>query len=295
MALSEESGNGLVMPVTPLGNGGYGNGGFGGWESWIILFLIFGMFGNGGWGNGVGGFNNALGYDFPWLMNGQNGINANTNNGFAQAATQSAISNLQNSVISGFGDTALGIAGVNQSICQTGNGIVNALNSGFANAETSANARQMADMQQNFAAQTATLQGFNGLQSQLANCCCENRASVADLKYTVATEGCADRNVVSNGVRDIITNQNAGIQKVLDTICQNQIEQKNDTIAQLRSELMYARGQASQDVQTAAIQAGQRALANEVEQYVAPRAIPSYVVQNPNCCTPNYGCGCGMA
>lgn len=81
---------------------------------------------------------------------------------------------------------------------------------------------------------------------------------------------------------------------MLDTICQNQIEQKNDTIAQLRSELMYARGQASQDVQTAAIQAGQRGLANEIEQYVAPTPRPAFLVQNPNCCSPNYGCGCGM-
>lgn len=179
MALSDEStNNGLVMPVQPMGNGGYGNNnGFGNdIGSWVILLLLFGMF-NGGWGNGGyggGGFNNALGYDFPWLMNGQNGINANTNAGFTQAATQSAISGLQSSVTSGFGDvqTALcgGFAGVNQNICQTGNSVVNALNSGFANAETAATARQIADMQQNFANQTAMLQGFNGLQSQLAQC-----------------------------------------------------------------------------------------------------------------------------
>lgn len=87
---------------------------------------------------------------------------------------------------------------------------------------------------------------------------------------------------------------NNGIQSIKDQLCSDKIEQKNDTIAQLRSELMYARGQASQDVQTAAIQAGQRVLANEVEQYVSPKPIPSYLVQNPNCCTANYGCGCGM-
>ena len=169
MALTDESSNnGLIMPVQPMGNVGYGNtGGFGGdWGAWLILFLIFGMFNNGGWGNngyGAGGFNNALSYDFPWLMNGQNGINANTNAGFNQAATQSALSGIQSSITSGFGDVALGISGVNQNICQTGNGIVNALNSGFANAETAANARQIADMQQNFANQTAMLQGFNGM------------------------------------------------------------------------------------------------------------------------------------
>ena len=74
-------------------------------------------------------------------------------------------------------------------------------------------------------------------------------------------------------------------------MCADKIEQKNDLIAQLRSELMYARGQASQDVQTAAIQTGQRALASEVEQYVAPKAMPAYLVQNPNCCPQaQFGC-----
>ena len=109
----------------------------------------------------------------------------------------------------------------------------------------------------------------------------------------MATENCADRSALSDGVRDIIANQTNNTQRILDQMCNDKIEQKNDIINQLRSELMYARGQASQDVQTAAIQAGQRTLANEVEQYVAPRAIPAYMVQNPNCCYQgNYGCGC---
>jgi hypothetical protein len=75
-------------------------------------------------------------------------------------------------------------------------------------------------------------------------------------------------------------------------MCQDKIDAKNDTIAQLRSELMYARGQASQDVQTAMIQSGQRQLANEIEQYVLPTPRPAYLVQNPNCCQQS-GCGCG--
>lgn len=282
MSLTDD--NNMVMPVSPMGNGNAG--GFGGdWGSWIILFLIFGMF-SGNWGGFGGAANGAMGYDFPWLLNGQNGINANTNNGFSQAATQSAISGLQGSVTSGFGDvqTALcgGFAGVNASINAAQNAVAQQL---YTN--------QIADLERSYAAQTAQTAAMNNIGMSLQNCCCENRANVADLKYTVATENCADRAALSEGLRDVISNQNAGIQRVLDTICQNQIEQKNDTIAQLRSELMYARGQASQDVQTAAIQAGQRALANEVEQYVAPRPIPSYAVQNPNCCSQNYGCGCG--
>lgn len=282
MSLTDESN--MVMPVSPMGNGN-ANGFGGDWGSWIILFLIFGMF-SGNWGGFGGAANGAMGYDFPWLLNGQNGINANTNNGFAQAATQSAISGLQGSVTSGFGDvqTALcgGFAGVNASINNAQNAVAQQL---YTN--------QISDLERSFAAQTASTQGMTALQGQLAQCCCDNRLATAQTQALVQSENCADRAALSEGLRDVITNQNAGIQKVLDTICQSQIEQKNDTIAQLRSELMYARGQASQDVQTAAIQAGQRALANEVEQYVAPRPIPSYAVQNPNCCSQNYGCGCG--
>ena len=272
--LSEEN-NGFYMPVAPAyGNGNGGFGGFGGDWGWIILLLLFA---GGGWGNGFGGgYNNALGYDFPWLLNGQNAINANTNAGFDSFATQSAIGNLQGAVTSGFGDvqTALcgGFAGVNAGIAN-----------GFAQAEISENARQMANMNQMF-----------GVQTALQNCCCENRANIADLKYTVATENCADRQVISDGIKDILSATQAQTQAILNQLCSDKIEQKNDTIAQLRSELLYARGQASQDVQTAAIQAGQRNLANEVEQYVAPRAIPAYVVQNPNCCGTYTGCGCGM-
>lgn len=282
MSLTDESN--MVMPVSPMGNGN-ANGFGGDWGSWIILFLIFGMF-SGNWGGFGGAANGMMGYDFPWLLNGQNGINANTNNGFAQAATQSAISGLQGSVTSGFGDvqTALcgGFAGVNASINNAQNAVAQQL---YTN--------QISDLERSFAAQTASTQGMTALQGQLAQCCCDNRLATAQTQALVQSENCADRAALSEGLRDVITNQNAGIQKVLDTICQSQIEQKNDTIAQLRSELMYARGQASQDVQTAAIQAGQRALANEVEQYVAPRPIPSYAVQNPNCCGQNYGCGCG--
>ena len=153
---------------------------------------------------------------------------------------------------------------------------------GFAQAEIADNARQMANMNQMF-----------GLQSSLQQCCCDNRAGLADLKYTVATEACADRSAINEALRDVISANTASTQRILDQLCNDKIEQKNDLIAQLRSELMYARGQASQDVQTATIQAGQRALANEVEQYVLPTPRPAYIVANPACCNQNTGCGCG--
>ena len=109
----------------------------------------------------------------------------------------------------------------------------------------------------------------------------------------MATEGCATRTANADNTAALLTAFNGGIQSIKDQLCQDKIDAKNDTISQLRSELLYARGQASQDVQTAAIQAGQRNLANEVEQYVAPRAVPAYIVQNPSCCNQVYGMSCG--
>lgn len=282
MSLTENgNGNGFYMPVSPAYNSGNGFGGFGNdWGSLIVLFLIAAMF--GGFGNGFGGYggNNVVNTDFPWLLNGQNAINANTDAGFNNLAIQNGISSVQN-----------GINGLANQICNSTSSVNQTLNNGFANAETAANARQMANMNQNFANQTAMNQGFNNIQSQLAQCCCDNRLATAQTQALVQSENCADRAALSDGIRDIITNQSNNTQRILDQLCQDKIDAKNDTIAQLRSELLYARGQASQDVQTAVIQAGQRALANEVEQYVAPRAIPSYSVQNPNCCSNNCGCG----
>lgn len=282
MSLTENgNGNGFYMPVSPAYNSGNGFGGFGGdWGSLIVLFLIAAMF--GGFGNGFGGYggNNIVNTDFPWLLNGQNAINANTDAGFNNLAIQNGISSVQN-----------GINGLSNQICNSTASVNQTLNNGFANAETSANSRQMANMNQSFANQTAMNQGFNNIQSQLANCCCENRLATANLNSTILAENCADRAALSDGIRDLLTNQTNNTQRILDQMCQDKIDAKNETIAQLRSELMFARGQASQDVQTAAIQAGQRALANEVEQYVLPTPRPAYLVQNPNCCQ-NGGCGC---
>ena len=262
MALTDESGNaGMVMPVSPMNS----NNGFGGdFMSWIVLLLIFGMF--GGWGgNGFGGGFDGL---YPWMNNSQN-----INNGFRDQMLNDNITSIRDGVFGLSTQLCNGFAGVNAGVAN-----------GFAQAEIANNARQMADMQQMF-----------GVQSALQNCCCENRAATADLKYTVATENCADRQVVSDGIKDILSATQAQTQTILNQLCADKIEAKNDTINQLRSELMYARGQASQDVQTATIQAGQRTLANEVEQYVAPRPIPAYVVQNPACCNTYTGCGCGVA
>ena len=265
MALTDESSNGMVLPVAPMGTSG---GGFGGdWGSWIIILLIFAMM-NGGWGNGFGG---NMGFDFPWLINGQQGINSNTNVGFQNAAIQSAIGDLSGAVTAGFGNVQTALCG------------------GFAGVNATVNGAQNAITQQMYANQIADIQSMNGLQSQLASCCCEQRLGLANLGADIAREACATRTTDTQNTQAILNQVNNGLQSIKDQLCSDKIEQKNDVIAQLRSELMYARGQASQDVQTAAIQAGQRALANEVEQYVLPTPRPAYIVANPNGC----GCGCG--
>lgn len=224
------------------------------------------MYGNGG-GGMFGGNNGDWGWIVLLLLLGWN------NNGFGGNGGGNNLypwMNQLDATTAGFQNAQLAsqLSGIQNSV----NGISNQLCNSFAAVESGANARQMANMQQMF-----------DLSTQFGNCCCENRLATANLNTAIA-----------QAANSIIQNQNANTQAIKDQLCQDKIEEKNDLIAQLRSELMYARGQASQDVQTAAIQAGQRALANEVEQYVLPTPRPAYIVQNPNCCQQYTGCACGM-
>lgn len=285
----------MVMPVQPMNNygGGFG-GGFGyGSEWWLILILLFAF---GGWGNGFGGgFGaNNIAADgaamYPWMNQAQI-----TTNGFQNQALNSALSGIQSSITSGFGDVQLGIAGINNSICQTGAGINATINNGFSQAEIANNARQMANMQTAFANQTAMNQGFTGLQSQLAQCCCDNRLSTCQLSNTVQNEGNQTRFADANNTRDIIENCNRNNQAVLDKLCALELDGYKRENDNLRTQLNLASLQASQNAQTSQIESGQRALANEIEQYVAPNPKPCYVVSSPYCCNQAaYGCGCGM-
>jgi hypothetical protein len=181
------------------------------------------------------------------------------------------VSTLQNSLANGF-------AGVNQALCNGFAGVQN----GFAQAEIAANSRQMADMNQNFA-----------LQSQLAQCCCENRLATANLNSTIIAENCADREALNSIGRDIIASQNAGTQRILDQMCNDKIDAKNEKIADLERQLTLANLAASQGAQTAAIIANNEAQTTALEQYLAPTPRPAYIVQNPNCCPQNSICGCG--
>ena len=241
-------------------NDGFGFGGDGGW--WIILLFLC-LFGNGGWGNGFGGGNNSgTGSLFYPFMNQTDTIN------------------------SGFRDQMLNdnITGIRDSI----NGISTQLCNGFSNV-------QMSGMQNAFGLQNAINAGFNGTQAQLAQCCCDNRLASADLKYTIATENCADRAALSDGIRDLLASTQAQTQTILDKLCQQEIDQKNDTIAQLRQELMYSRGQASQDVQTATLRAGQVAEVDALYQRLNECPIPAVSIygRQPVFTCGNNGCGCG--
>lgn len=238
MASIGDNGSSMVMPVAPSGGGAFGNlGADGGW--WIILLFII-LF--GGWNNnGTGAGNGGNGYEIQ--------------NGFNQAAVTSGITDLQ------------------QAVCNGVATVAGAVQNGFAQAEISANARQMADMQQNFA-----------IQQSLNTCCCENRAAVADLKYTVAQEACNDRQAVNDALVNLTAQMNAGFQSIKDEFCNDRLARKDEIIAELRAQLNERDRVASQNYQTAQIEAGQRALASEIENYVRPQANPAYIVPNPNCC-----------
>lgn len=284
MAINDEGGNGFYMPVAPAyaggGNGGFGNSWGGDW-GWIILLLL--IAGNGGWGMGFGGGfggagNMMLGYDFPWILTGQQNINSNTNGGFRDAMLNDGITSIRD-----------GIGNLSTQLCNGFAGVNATVNSTAANAETAANARAIANMQQLY-----------GLSSQFADCCCENRLGIADLKYTVATENCADRAALSDGIRDVIANQTAGVQRILDKLCDQELQAERRDNANLRSELMYARGQASQIEQTAALRAGQQAAVNSLVSELRSCPIPAQPVYGNQpifqCSGPawnNSGCGCG--
>ena len=283
VALVSGANNG-VRAADLLALGGYGgmgmNNGFGGGEAiWLLALLaLMGGFGGNGWGGN--GFNNGL-------MWGNNlATQDSVQNGFNQAATQNMLTGLQSSVNSGFGDTALGIAGINQNICQSSAGITAAITNGFAQNEIADNARQIANMQQSFNSQTAITGGLNNLQSQLANCCCENRLATQGLQSTIIQENCADREALNYGIRDIIANQTAGFQSIKDMMCQDKIDAKNEKIAELQNQVNMQNLIASQTAQTAQLVADNTAQTQYIVNRVAPYPVPSYNVPNP------FGCGC---
>lgn len=255
----------MVMPVGPMyGNGGGSFGGWGDGSFWIIVLFLFAFMGNG-WGGAWGGNGGGA---MPYMMN--QGTDAQLQRGFDQQ-----------SVMGGIGAIQGGISSLAQGQCSGFAGVTSAVTNGFAQAEIANNARQMADMQQSF-----------GIQSALQQCCCDNRAATADLKYTVAQEACADRQAVTDALRDVIASNTANTQAILDKMCQQEIEALKTQNQNLQTQLNMANLAASQTGQTARILADNAAQTQALEQYLNPVPIPAYMVQNPNCCTTNYGCSC---
>lgn len=288
MALTDD-GNNMVMPVTPMygnGGGGFGNG-FGGDGWWILLLFI--LLGNGAWGGGFGGGfgGNDL---YPWMNNSQN-----INNGFRDQMLNTSINGIQQ-----------GVNNLSTQLCNCCSDVQMSLANGFAGVEQGANARQIANMQQAFNAQTAMMQGFNNVQSQFADCCCENRLANCQTQNIIQNEGNATRSADANNTRDILTAMNAGIQSIKDQLCQDKIDAKNETIANLRQELMFSRGQASQVEQTAQLLANnnaqtaifQQGLNNEVDALYnrlnnCPVPTTPVYGRTPIFTCNNNGCGCG--
>ena len=282
----------MIMPVAPMYGGGYGGGmGFGGDWAWILLLLLIG--GNG-WGmGGFGGFAGGLGVDFPWLLNGQNGINNNVNDGFRDAQLHDSVTSvrdgisslatqlcgccgdIQMSMANGFAGTAAAITGAQNAISQQ------------------MNANEIANLNRSFAEQTANMQGFNTVNS-----------GIADTRYTIATEACATRTADANNSRDIIDAIRNGDQMLMDKLCALELDGVKNQLAQaqrenvgLQNQLNMATMAASQAAQTATFQQGLNDEVDALYNRLNTCPVPTTPVYGRTpiftCGNNNYGCGCG--
>ena len=289
MALTDENGtSNMVMPVAPMyGNGG-GDGFMGGNGWWVlILFLLLGGWGNG-FGGGYGGFGGGINELYPWMNNSQN-----INNGFRDQMLNDNITSIRDGVYGINNQLCSGFAGVNATVTGAQNALAQQM---YIN--------QIADMERSFAAQTASTAGMTALQAQLAQCCCDNRAATADLKYTVATENCADRTAAAQNTRDIIDSQTRGTQAILDKLCALELDGVKGQLAAaqrenvgLQNQLNMAALRESQTAQNAFISQG---FANEVDALynrLNSCPVPTTPVYGRTpiftCGGQTVGCGCG--
>ena len=218
-----------------------GNGGFGDMGSGWWILLLFILM--GGWGGNFGGFGGGFNDMYPW-MNNSNQIST----GFQNQMLNDNITGIQNS-----------LNGISSQLCNN----------------------QLADLERSFASQTAVTAGMTGLQAQLAQCCCDNRAATADLKYTVATEACADRSAIASALRDVIDATQAQTQVILDKMCQQEIDALKSQNIALQNQVNMQALAASQTAQTAALVADNTAQTQYLVNRIAPYPIPAYTVTNP--------------
>lgn len=255
MSLTDGSGLSAADVAAVTGHNNSNGFGWGDGSFWIIILFLFALMGNNGFG-----FGNGWGGGY-----GMNAVNNDVQRGFDQSAIMNGL-------------TGLGTA----------------VNTGFANAEVSRCNAQANLLQAMNANQMAMTTGMNSIASTLQQCCCDNRAGLADLKYTVATENCADRAAVSDGIRDVISANNSNTQAILDKLCALELDSVKQRNADLLAENNALKFAQSQTAQTAQLLADNAAQTSALEQYLNPAPIPAYMVQNPNCCSNVYtGCGCG--
>ena len=269
--------NAYPYPVM-CGNGGFGgNGGFlGGDGIWALLLFAL-LFGNGNWGGNNSGFFGGRGFDdgYAWLSNGQKEIMQNTNNGFDTLHLSNQLEGTRD-----------GINALSNQLCNSTANITSAISNGFYNSEIAAANRQMANMNTAF-----------DLSRQFADCCCENRLGIANLNSTILSENCADRAALADGLKDVLINQTANTQRILDQLCNDKIDAKNEKILDLQRQLDMADLKASQIAQNAFISQG---FANEVDALynrLSNCPVPSTPVYGRTpifTCPANNGCGCGF-
>lgn len=280
---------GAIADVVGARNNGSGFGFGDGNSAWWIIILMLFLNGNNGWGNNGGAM--------PYYMM-SNSTNNDVQRGFDQAAVTSGINSLGTAVNNGF-------ASVNQGLCNSTAAITSTVNNGFANAEIASGARQTANMQQLFGLQTGLGNQLNTIAMNQQNCCCENRAAIADVKYAIATENCADRAALSEGLQNLLMNNqqqynalittiNNGFQAVYNQNCMDKIDAKNEKIADLERQLSESRTLSAITGLGNRVEDSNNRQTVALEQYLNPTAIPAYIVQNPNCCNTGYSaCPCG--
>ena len=254
MSLSD-GGVQATMPVAPTGMMNSGFGGDGAWWIIILFLFVFCGWGGNGWGN--------------------NGNSGGVVDGYV--------------LTSDFANVERKIDSVNQGLCdgfyqqaQLVNGTNMAMANGFAQAELSRSNQQAALMQQ-----------LNAMQMQAANCCCENRAAIAQVRYDMATQACDTRNTVQNSTRDIIDAMNSGFRGIDQRLTAQEIAAKDAKIAEQNQRLFAADLAASQAAQTLDM----RNYVSAQFAYCNPRPVPSFEVPAPyqygGCgCGCNQGCGC---
>ena len=293
MALTDENGNGMVMPVAPM----YGNGGGNGWggcgfgSDLFSLLLLFMLFGNGNWGyggfgGGMGGFAADGAALYPWMNQAEI-----TSDGFRDQMMNNNVTSIRDAV-----------GGISTQLCNGFAGVNANVSNGFAQAEIAANGRQIANMNQNFGMQTAMLQGFNQIGSQFADCCCEQKLASCQTQNIIQNEGNATRFADANNTRDIIDSQTRGTQAILDKLCALELDGVKGQLAQaqrenvgLQNQLNMAAMRESQTAQNAFISQG---FANEVDQLYnrlnnCPVPTTPVYGRTPIFQCNNNGCGCG--